>query len=166
MSPSSGTLKSHLTRTVLPVDDDGEEKEKTCVNITNFFQRENLFLLFKVFDHQHPKNNHLLPPTKKGEDFVLFFGLLLTPHHEKKKLGRRRKNDLNAREVRFYPFLRPFYASSRAKTTHIDENPNGELSIPRVFARVRFDGDWREERSDFWNSGYDLFFPFPPLALL
>jgi hypothetical protein len=83
----------------------------------------------------------------------------LTPHHEN---FEEEKNDLNAREVRFYPFLRPFYASSRAQTTHTDENPNGELSIPRVFARVRFDGDWREERSDFWNSGYDLFFSLLP----
>ena len=30
---------------------------------------------------------------------------------------------------------------------------------------MRFDGDWREERSDFWNFGYDLFFPFFPLSL-
>jgi hypothetical protein len=85
-------------------------------------------------------------PQKKGEDFVVFLAkILLTPHQNEEE-----KNDLNARAVRFYPFIRPFYASSRAKTTHINENPNGELSYPRVFARMRFNGDWREERTDFW----------------
>ena len=67
-------------------------------------------------------------------------------------------------EFVFYPFIRPFYASSRAKTTHVNENPNGELSFPRVFARVRRDGDWREERSDFWIPDI-TFFSFPLLVV-
>jgi hypothetical protein len=61
----------------LPVDDDGEEeeeKEKTCVNITNFFQRENLFLLFKVFDLINIQKEQPPSPThKKRRRFRVVF---------------------------------------------------------------------------------------------
>jgi hypothetical protein len=106
MSPSSGTLKSHLTRTTLPVVDEEEEEEKTRVNITIFFRERTFFPSshFAFERHFIQKTTTTFP----GEDFVVF----LTPHQNEEEEEEEEKNDPNARASKvcflsFHPsFLR------------------------------------------------------------